>query len=85
MGPNVKKLIIRKMSKDAIPDGGGFEDGLAFLMNQDALTKTARHATEWVQKAIDAVKAAPDNPYGDDDEMIAEAILDEIETMKEKQ
>lgn len=82
-GPNVKKLIIRKMVLDAIPpstpDGKGFETGIQFLLNKDRVLKTAKEATAWVEQALAAVKAAKNNPYGDDDELIAGAILKKIE------
>jgi lysozyme family protein len=67
------------MSHDAIPDGGGLQDGIAFLLNQDAMNEGYRRASKWVQEAIDAVKSAPDNPYGDNDEAIAEAILAKLD------
>ncbi len=79
LGPNVKKLIIRKMSHDMVPDGGGFVDGLQAL--QGDLAERGRKASAWVEQAIDAVKLATDNPYGDDDERIAEKILREIESL----
>jgi hypothetical protein len=80
-GPNVKKLIARKMSRDAIPDGGGFADGVKFLMDPQRVGKVAREATEWVTMAIQAVrKAAEPNPWkGADDETIAGEILQRIE------
>ena len=79
MTTNVNKLIIRKISVDAIPKGGGFQDAIGFLTNPTAICETAKRAKEWVGAAIQAVKDAPDNPYGDDDEVIAGIILEEIE------
>ncbi|MFA7218622.1 MAG: hypothetical protein WC057_08505 [Dehalococcoidales bacterium] len=79
MTTNVNKLIIRKMSVDAVPKGGGFQDAIGFLMNPTVMHETAVRAIEWVGAAIQAVKDAPDNPYGDDDEVIAGIILEEIE------
>ena len=79
MTRSVQRLVIRKMSHDAIPDGGGLQDGIAFLLNQDAMNEGYRRASKWVQEAIDAVKSAPDNPYGDNDEAIAEAILAKLD------
>jgi tRNA G18 (ribose-2'-O)-methylase SpoU len=82
-GPNVKKLIAHKMSLIMISPGCG--NGLATAI--EALTKpgnlgaVAREATTWVEAAIAAVKAAPDNPYGDD-EAIASEILHQIELRK---
>lgn len=76
-GPNVKKLVIRKMSRDMIPDGGGFVEGLNAL--QGDLAGASREATKWVAHAIDIVKRTSDNPFGDDDEAIAEEILRRME------
>lgn len=77
-GPNVKKLMTRKMAVQMIPDGGGFAAGLEALSNPASITDHARRALEWAFDAIDAVKAAPDNEWGDDDEVIAGVILEQI-------
>jgi hypothetical protein len=42
----------------------------------------AREAEAWVEQALAAVKAAPGNPYGNDDEAIAGEILSQIEARK---
>jgi hypothetical protein len=80
-GPNVKKLIIRKMATDAIPGGGGLADGIRFLSDPQGLSKAARAATEWVTVAIRAVReAAEPNPWkAATDEDIAGEILRKIE------
>jgi hypothetical protein len=78
IGPNVKKLIAHKMSLDAIPPGGGIADGVSFLLS-GKLGESAKAASEWVRRAIATVKAAPDNPFGDDDEAIAAELLRRID------
>jgi len=82
LGPNVKKLLCTFVAHDAIPDGGGLADGVAFLSNKDRIISTTRAAMARMFECIDAVKHSRDNPYGDDDEAIAEAILSEIEQKK---
>ena len=77
-GPNVKKLAIRFMSKEAIPEGGGLADGMKFLSDPERVTEAARRGVEQAFTAIDAIKAAPDNVYGEDDETIAAAILEAL-------
>ena len=77
-GPNVKKLITRRMAQLMVPDGGGLADGIRELASPGNIGERAREATVWVGEYLAAVKLAPDNPYGDDDEAIAEAILNEI-------
>lgn len=81
-GPYTKKLIISKMSQLAIPPDGSFSDGLVFLSDPEKIMSTCKAATEWVFFAIDLVKTCPDNPYGDDDETIAKAIMDKIQEQK---
>lgn len=81
-GPNVKRLICHKLSVDAVPAGGGFASAIEFLSDQERIINGARAATDWVQTAIAAVKAAPGNPYGDDDEAIAGEILRQIDERK---
>lgn len=75
MGPNEKKLIAKRAAKIMIPDGGDVLDGFDALTGGD-LARITKEACEWVSEAIEAVKAAPDNPYGDDNEAIAEAVLE---------
>jgi len=76
MGPNVKKLIIRRMTVLMIPDGGGFSDGLRALCNNPS--QYVKPATEWVEAAIKAVREAPGEPSGDDEE-IAGKILEAMD------
>lgn len=85
-GPNVKKLIIRKMSllmvPASTPKGKGMEMAVNALRKPGNIGATAREATAWVEAALEAVRSAPDNPYGDDDEAIAGEILRQIEEKK---
>lgn len=80
-GPNVKKLVCKKMSLILVPAGTGspFAHALGALTDPARLKAAAKEATEFVEAAIAVVKTAPDNPYGDDDEAIAAAILKGIE------
>lgn len=76
--PNVKKLIIHKMSMLAIPVGSGKESvalGIQAIMNVAPIYQQAR---DWVETAIATVKAAPDCPYTTDEE-IAGVILAGLE------
>ena len=73
-GPNVKKLIIRRMSQLAVPIGGGFGDALEFLTDKHRIITVAREATAWAFEAIDAVKAAPDCPWTTDEEIAGEIV-----------
>ena len=73
---NVEKLIIRKMSRDAIPPGGSAADGIKFLLS-GKMAQAARDATKWVEASIAAVRgAAEPNPWKDksDEEIAAELV-----------
>lgn len=81
LGPNLKKLIIRKMSKDAIPDGGGFAEGVKFLTTKGAISAGWAGAKEWADTAICLVRnAAEPNPWKDStEEEIAGELVRQIE------
>ena len=85
IGPNIKKLIIHKMSLDAISPGGGVADGLKFLTDKDRISKTLREANEWVKQALFVVRNAMEpNPFKNStDEDIAGEILRKIEDRNE--
>lgn len=87
LGPNVMKLIAHKMSLDAIPSGGGFADGLKFLMSKERIVASSKTASEWVQMALRLVReAAEPNPWKkSDDEAIAGELLRQIEAKKKAQ
>ena len=82
-GPNVKRLIIHRMSILMIPPGtkDGLAEGVKALLEPGKIPKIAREATVWVELAIQAVRDAADpNPWRDkDDEAIAGEILRGIE------
>lgn len=82
IGPNVKRLIIRKMSLLAIPPGSGKDSlslGVEMFTSRGKFASIAAEASDWVRQAIAVMKTAPDNPYGDDNEAIAGALLKGIE------
>jgi hypothetical protein len=79
MGKNVKRLLAIKVSRDAIPAGGGFAAGLDFVLNPERMIQVSRQSLAWIEQALAVFKTAPDNPYGDDDEAIAGAILSSLE------
>lgn len=84
IGPNMRKLIAQCMALLAIPPGGGFAAGIA------AITVPGRHA-ELLKQAmaqafayVDTVKAASDNPYGNDDETIADVLVKMVKKRQEE-
>lgn len=79
MPSNVTKLAIHIASNKAIPSGGGFADGVKWLLDPERRKADMKEAFDTATKFIAAIKDTPDNPYGDDDESIAGAILKELE------
>jgi len=84
IGPNVKRLLIQKMSHAAIPDGAGLAAGLEFLSSKESIMKGYKAAEQWVKDAFDIVRSAADpNPYRESsDEEIAGVLLKRIEERK---
>lgn len=83
LGPNAKKLLAYFIAREAIPPGGGIGDGLNFLLDSERRYQGLTKAVGALKAALAAVKSAPDNPYGDDDEAIAVAILERVEARHE--
>lgn len=84
MGPNVKRLVVHKMSRDAVPDGGGVADAIGFLKDRERIAQSARNAQAWVATAIQAVRQSPGGEEFGDDEAIAAEILKRIRTTRGK-
>jgi hypothetical protein len=84
LGPNLKRLIGHKMAMDAIPDGGGFAEGVKFLATPGAMAAGWRDATEWVDSAILAIRQAGEpNPWkNSSEEEIAGELLRKIKARK---
>lgn len=82
IGPNAKKLLAHFIALEAVPRGGGLADGLNFLTDNDRRRRGIAQAMSNLEAALAAVKSAPDNPYGDDDEAIAAAILERVEDVR---
>ena len=75
--PNVKKLIMRKMSFDAVPSGGGVADAITFLTQPKKIAEGWRKAEEWTRAALAAVRNAADpNPwrYASDEDIAGELL-----------
>jgi len=83
-GPNVNKLIVCKMSIQGVPKDtpDPLRAVAEFFASTENLKEHAKEATEWVEQAILAVKLAPDNKWGNDDEAIAGEILRRIDEIK---
>lgn len=77
LGPNMRRFVAHRVSVLAIPPGtkNPLAAGIACIMDTIEQGKYWHAAVAWCCAAVDAVKSAPDNPYGDDDEKIAGVIL----------
>ena len=79
---NKTKLLKYFLSIHAVPLGGGINDGLRFFTDETYRKEAINKAFADLELAILAVKSAPDNPYGDDENVIAGEILEQIERRK---
>lgn len=79
LGPNMKRLLAFCLAKEAIPAGGGMKDALDFFSKTDHRRAVIEKAMQTCDACINAAKRAHDNPYGDDEEAIAAAILGRLE------
>jgi hypothetical protein len=78
-GPNVTKLITKFIAREAVPPGGGLASGLEFFSNPERRKQILESAEAKAIQAIQLIKSAPDNSFGDDDERIASELLSLIE------
>jgi hypothetical protein len=84
IGPNMKKLIIHKMSVDAVPPGGGLAAAIESF-EPAKMRENWRNAYLWAVNAILQIKSAPDNTFGEDEETIAGEVLKKIDERKAAQ
>jgi len=85
LGLNAKRLLLEFMAREAIPPGGGIGSGLLFFADSEHRRQVMEAAKHNFDVAIEAMRSAPDNPYGDDEEAIAAAILDRLEAVRGNQ
>jgi hypothetical protein len=77
-GPYVTRLIMACIAREAVPRGGGMADAIQFFTDEKHRKAVLEHAETAAMNMLVAVKQARDNPYGEDNEAIAKAILDKI-------
>ena len=78
LGRNLKRLIAFIASRKAIPKGGGIGDAMHAILTPGVMEGHLGQALVEADAMIALIKTATDNPYGDDEEAICEAILDEL-------
>lgn len=81
-GPSVRKLIATKMASQMVGPNGHIGTAIDAIMKPGNLAAHGKIASDFVVAAIAAVKSAPNNPYGDNDEAIAAEILRRIDGKK---
>lgn len=81
-GPNVTKLIIKFIAHHAVPINGGIADGIEFIRNAERRKAVLESAESDAIRSIQLIKNSPDNPFGNDDEKIAEELLKQIASRK---
>ena len=77
-GANITKLITKFIAREAVPSGGGISSVLEFFQNPERRKQVLEAAETKAIQAIALIKTAPDNPYGNDDELIAGELLKKI-------
>ena len=81
-GTNVTKLITQFIAGEAIPAGGGIASAVEFFQNAKRRKQVLEAAETKAIQAIELIKTAPDNPFGNDDELIAGELLKKIAERK---
>lgn len=86
-GPNMRKLFSEFIARETIPTGtkNGLADAVEFFTNENRRNQVLLKAKSGMENAIAAIKSAPDNPYGDDDEVIAGILLEKIKERRNEQ
>lgn len=85
MGPKMKRLVIEYASVLAVPPGGGLAAAMRIMTDPQLLQDNLRKACVWAADRIAEIKAAPDNTLGNDDEVIANHILEKLAERKAQQ
>lgn len=81
-GTNVTKLITQFIAHEAIPAGGGIASAVEFFQNAERRKQVLTAAETKAIRVIELIKTAPDNPFGNDDELIAGELLKKIAERK---
>lgn len=81
-GPNMMKLIGEFVAACAVPSGGGLGDALKFFTDPVYRKWCLKEAEKMAVQAVNFVISAPDNPYGDDVEVIAGVIEQKLKNKR---
>lgn len=78
-----EKLLNIIISKNTVPDGGGFGDVIEFFSNNKKRNDIIEKSKNDLNSYIKSVKSTKDNPYKNDEE-ICRAILDEVQNKERR-
>lgn len=81
-GPKMHRLAAVCAAREAFPKGGSFADGMAVLSSVEDIQEVTRQALALADELILIYREALDTSYEDDEETIAGAILDVLNTRK---
>jgi hypothetical protein len=84
IGPNLKELMILRVSVVAVPHGAERGAALKFICQPGGMTRGFRDALAWCDQAINLVRtAAEPNPWKDaSEEVIAGEVLRRVKERK---
>lgn len=86
--PQAWRLICYSTAEGIVPPDCGreeaFDSVVELLIDQTELAARMKAAAKWAAAEIAAIKAAPDNAYGDDSEAIAGEVIRQIERKQRK-
>lgn len=78
--PNIRRLLAEFTTAESLPKSNAtLADAIASLSSKEKILENSRKGLARLNEALLAIKSAPDNPYGEDDEEIAGVILKAIE------
>jgi hypothetical protein len=78
IGPNVKKLLVMRMSQIAIPTGSGSESfalGLEALTTPGRMSDIAKQASDWLQEQFAQIRSTVlEGTFASDEDIAGEVL-----------
>jgi hypothetical protein len=75
---------MRYLSKEVVPMGGSIEGVFTFLQDADTRKAMLDRAEAKTLADLEALRNAPDNPWGTDYETLAGVVLDRVYNQKKR-
>jgi hypothetical protein len=80
---SVNKLLAMYIAVEAVPNGGGFSDGVRFILDEDARKKGVKVAKRKMAEAIAVIRGMPGYEEKTDEE-IANILVEKISERKRR-